>query len=551
MGAAASAAAVAVPPVPTTADTPQSADSNVWARGRVVERVAGSGGQAPVGEGIAGVMVSNGCDVAVTDSDGRWQLPITSGEHLFVVTPSGWTSSQAAAGNALSSYLFQPEGSPTDMARRHPGVAPTGRLPSSIDFSLRRSPQSPQFEVLLLADTQPGNDTELSYVRDAILAGLPGTGAAFALHHGDVVGDALDLFQRYRRLLDSTGMAWHHCPGNHDLNLDSPDPRFALETWKHVFGPPHYAFQHGQATFILLNNVDYFGANGPSHQGRSYRGLIGERQLRFVANILRHTPKDHLVVVSMHIPLVNHDDPGSAADTTADCKQLLGLLAGHPHSVSFSGHSHTTEHHYLGVEHGFARSDPHHHHVLTAACGSWWSGPQDHRGIPVSLSRDGSPKGYHVLSIDGHRYTTRIVAADAEHPVPSQLRLMVGARKQQDAAGRWTLCAQVPRTALASAYVFVDVFDGGPRTDVKLSVDGAFPAEVTMQRTSAPSPIAEEFFARHAALCKPWVEASSSSHLWTLPLPDTLKAGVHRICARARDQHGREHTSHLILEVTA
>lgn len=36
-------------------------------------------------------------------------------------------------------------------------------------------------------------------------------------------------------------------------------------------------------------------------------------------------------------------------------------------------------------------SAPHHHHVLTAVSGSWWSGPLDRRGIASADSRDGHP----------------------------------------------------------------------------------------------------------------------------------------------------------------
>ena len=110
------------------------------------------------------------------------------------------------------------------------------------------------------------------------------TGTAQLFIHDELYA----LFDRYLRLLSVTGMAWHNCPGNHDMNLDCPAGSSAFETWKRVFGPPHYAFQHGQATFILLNNVEYFGALAKSARGgRGYRGRIGEAQLAFVASVLR------------------------------------------------------------------------------------------------------------------------------------------------------------------------------------------------------------------------------------------------------------------------
>lgn len=543
----ASAAALAVPSMALRAPAAISAtDARRMARGFVVEDVDGSGLRNQRAPGVPGVMVSNGRDIAVTSRDGSWQLPVADGDSIFVIKPSHWAFPGAQAGVPRFSRLYQPAGSPAHMPRYYPGVAPTGPLPESIDFVLRRSPEPSRFDAVLVADTQPGSDEELSFVRDAILARLTGNDAAFVIHHGDVVGDRLDLFDRYVKMLETTGLVWHHCPGNHDLNLDCTDPRYALETWKRTFGPPHYAFQHGGATFIVLNNVDYFGA-AVRGAGRPYRGLIGTNQLAFVANLLRHVPDDELVVVSMHIPLTNHEAPNNPADTTADRDQLLALLSSRPHTVSFSGHSHTTEHHYLGREHGFARAAPHHHQVLTAACGSWWSGPRDHRGIPVALSRDGSPKGFHILSVDANRYQTRFVAADAYEP--EQMRMLVARRPQS--ADAWTLGCQFGCNEVGDAVVFVDVFDGGPLTQVTLSIDGARAATMEMARVNTPNPLVEDFFKRHADLCKPWVEASPSSHLWALRLPQELAPGVHRLCAHATDQFGRQSTTHLLLEISA
>ena len=117
-----------------------------------------------------------------------------------------------------------------------------------------------------------------------------------------------------------------------------------------MFGPRHYAFQYAGATFIMLDNVYYFGHNpGAPNSGR-YCGLIGEQQLQFMRNVLANVPPEQLAVLSMHIPLVNYQDSSSAADNTIDRRALLELLSSRPHTVSFSGHMHLTEHHYLGAD---------------------------------------------------------------------------------------------------------------------------------------------------------------------------------------------------------
>jgi hypothetical protein len=510
----------------------------------VFEDVDATGVRTDGSAGIPGVMVSNGRDVVLTREDGRWSLPVEDGDSVFVIKPPHW-SLPLVEGVPAFHHLHQPGGTPARLGLTFAGLDATGALPASIDFGLRRSKEMDRFEVALVADTQPGDIHELGYVRDDTLAAVQALKPAFAISHGDVMGDDLSLFPRYRAMLGATGVPWHHCPGNHDMNLDSPSNRFAFETWKREIGPTHYAFQHAGATFILLNNVVYYGKDKAPRGQRGYRGLIGERQLRFVENVLRHTPRHHLVVVSMHIPLVSFEDARNPADNTADRRRLLKILSRHPRTVSFSGHSHTTEHHYFGREAGFSGTVPHHHHVLTAACGSWWSGPKDHRGIPVSDSRDGSPRGIHVLAVDGSNYTTRFVPTG--QPSARQMRVVVSSRGCADPS------VAFPITALEGAptQVTVDVFDGGPRTHVELELEGLGLAPIEMVRTAATDPYVVEMFSRHADLCKSWVKPAVSSHVWSASLPCGIGPGAYRLVARARDQYGREHTERRTLEIAA
>jgi 3',5'-cyclic AMP phosphodiesterase CpdA len=163
----------------------------------------------------------------------------------------------------------------------------------------------------------------------------------------------------------------------------------------------------------MVDNVNYIGFDPAKPHGRGkYEGRIDQRQLDFFANVLKEYPTDKLVVTCMHIPLQNYlfsDDPSM---NTINCRDFLKLISGRPNTISLSGHTHTTEHHYFGAEDGFVGPSLHHHHVMTAVSGSWWSGPYDHRGIAVADSRDGSPNGYHVLSIDGQSYSTQFQPAN-------------------------------------------------------------------------------------------------------------------------------------------
>ncbi|MEQ1695126.1 MAG: calcineurin-like phosphoesterase C-terminal domain-containing protein [Hyphomicrobiaceae bacterium] len=317
----------------------------------------------------------------------------------------------------------------------------------------------------------------------------------------------------------------------------------AFETWRQEIGPTHYAFQHGGATFILLNNVAYLEPRRTQKGERGYIGRIGKEQLQFVRNVLRHVPRNHLVAVSMHIPLVSFEDPLSAPDNTADRHELLALLSGHPHTVSFSGHSHTTEHHYLGRDHRFARAEPHHHHVLTAACGSWWSGPADARGIPVSDSRDGTPKGFHVLSVDGNRYTTRFVPTGCEQA--SSMRILVPGALKASQPRLTNVSAGVVASHWGQNLVLVDVFDGGPRTRVRLQIEDRNEL-IAMERVAVPDPFVADLYARHRETCKPWVEAGVSSHMWVADVPGISAGSLRAFTVHVVDEYGRANSMTMI-----
>ena len=512
----------------------------VVAAGHVFHDRRGSGRRMPSDPGLSGVMVSNGRDVVLTDSEGRWRLPAAHLDSIFVIKPSGWTTPTGPGGVPRICAL-----QPLHASAASPDAAgaAASRLPLTIDFALTRQDESAQFEAVMMADTQPANATELGYFCDDIVTGVVGCGAAFGINHGDVVFDDLSLYPRYLQILGTSGIPWHHCPGNHDIDSGAANDHTSRDTWKRVFGPRHYAFQHADATFIILDNVYYHGHKPTDPNSGHYRGLIGAEQLQFVRNVLAHVPHDRLVVLSMHIPLMNYQSAATAADNTADRRALLGLLSTRPHTVSFAGHMHLTEHHYFGAEAGFHGATPHHHHVLTAASGGWWSGPKDARGIPAADSEDGNPNGYHMLAVDGCHYTTRFVPA-AGKPA-AQLRATI--ERPSRNAPDWSPLSQAE---LARSELVVNVFDGGPATRVSYGIAGITTEPCTMQRVASPDPHVVRVFAGHAPLQKPWMRALSSSHIWRAPLPAHLRPGAYCARVQAEDEYGRRLSTHVLFEVT-
>src|SRR5262249_17610052 len=316
------AAALAASSVPLQ----QAAAQGATVTGVVFEDRSGSGRRQPGDPGIPGVLVSNGREVAKTDASGRYSLPIEDEAVIFVIKPTGYMV-PVEPGTMLPRfyYIHQPKGTPAELNLRFRGIDPTGSLPSSVDFALRKADEPSAFEVLLFTDTQPESPVEVEFVRDDVVSALIGTKAAFGMTTGDVMFDDLSFYPRHNRIVGQIGVPWWNIPGNHDLNFEAPGTHYSRETFKRVFGPTSYAFEYGGALFLMLDNVEYLGTDrSRPHRDGKYQGRIGDRQRAFIANLLAEQPADRLVVAAMHIPLRTYLNTDPATDTI-DPAQFLKL----------------------------------------------------------------------------------------------------------------------------------------------------------------------------------------------------------------------------------
>ena len=530
-------------------DAPQSHVSGI-----VFEDRDGSGMSSAANPGLAGVLVSNGRDVAVTGPDGRYTLPLPEEATIFVIKPAGFMSPIEPLTNLPRFYRHhQPKGSPAELNLTFEGLPPTGPLPASVDFPLHRQDEPKTFNVVLVTDPQPETGAEVDFIREDLIQALAGVDAKFGITAGDIMFDDFSLYPRSNAIMGTIGLPWWNIGGNHDLNFEAPDRKYSRETFKRVFGPNYYAFFYGQTLFLMLDDVNYLGFD--PHKvggGGKYEGRFDEGQLEFVRNVLAHTPDDTLIVMVMHIPINTFLD-NEPYQNLQDRDAFFALFEGRRYTVSFAGHTHTTEHHYFDAADGWKGAAPLHQHILTTLSGSWWSGPFDHRGVPSADSRDGTPNGFHILSVDGLNYTTRFIPA--KEPNGRQMRLSIDSRfhgisKDADRDFRQVrlLGSPVPRDALHASTLIANVFDGGEKTKVKMVIGDRAPIE--MARSARPDPFVQEVFARNEATKKAWVSADNSSHIWTARLPVDLALGTYAVLVEAMGEYGQPLSGRLALEVT-
>ncbi len=366
--------------------------------------------------GVAGVLVSNGREVVATGEDGTYELPVYGDMNLFITKPSGYATPMDDFLVPQFSYIHKEEGSP-DL--RFGGIEPTGPMPSAVNFPLIEDNSARAgFDCLVFGDAQPYFNMQVSYVRETagrMLAARDNTDTECLLFAGDVMGDDLSLYPRFKEIIAVGDTPQYYAGGNHDLDFDAETDQHSFDTFRREWGPEYYSFDIGNVHFVTLDNVRY-PCNGvddhpfcdPSARP-TYNGVVHARQLEWLANDLALVPEDKLIVMMAHIPFQTFTDNTAAKHQTDNLVDLVDILGDRP-VLGLSGHTHTTENiltgeYYDGWEENTGVGPAPFHQIVTGALsGSWWSGSLNDDGVPGAPQRLGSPRGFYQLAFEGADY---------------------------------------------------------------------------------------------------------------------------------------------------
>jgi hypothetical protein len=489
------------------------------ARGVVFEDTDGDGVRDAGERGLPDVRISNGREIVLTDDSGRYEIEVDDDDIVFVIKPRGYMTPVDEHNLPRFYYIHKPAGSPEGL--KYPGVAPTGPLPESIDFALTPQAEPDRFRVLLFGDTQSRNVEEVGYLAHDIIADLVGFDGAFGVTLGDIVFDNLSVLEPHNRAVAMIGLPWYNVLGNHDLNFDAPSDDLSDETFERIYGPATYSFEYGPVHYVVLDNVFFY--RDDEDEAR-YRGGITEEQMRFLVEDLRYVSKDSLVVYMMHIPL----------RAVPERAEFFDLIREYPYTLSLSAHTHTSEHEFYGHDEGNPGHE-HHHYISVTACGSWWRGAPDERGIPHATMSDGAPNGYTILTFDGNGYEMEFRAAG--RPAEAQMHI-------------WTP-EPMPASATGSAEVVVNVWGGSERSTVQMRIgEGPW---TELERRSMPDPYFEAIKALEQSDNPPrglrLPKAQNSTHIWAGTLPEGLPVGAHLLEVRSTDMFGKTHEGRRIVRV--
>ncbi|MFV0590459.1 MAG: calcineurin-like phosphoesterase C-terminal domain-containing protein [Draconibacterium sp.] len=440
-------------------------------------------------KGLKRIPVSNGDTIVFTNTKGKFILPADSFSSIFPIVPSGFETTGSKIGN--SNFLF--------LGKQNNG--------EKLALGLKQEKQPASFRIGAIGDMQVSNEQEITYANNTIIAELASRNDInFNIFLGDLVNNNIEDLPAIRQILGKLPNKSWTVAGNHDRNFT---PDFQQYIFNLNFGAADYAFNYAEVHFIVLNNVFAKGSKG-------YEGRLSEKQLRFIKNDLELVPKEKLIVICQHIPMV-------AVKNKTD---MLSLLEPYKKVLILSGHTHKTSRHYLA---------PNVMEIVTgASCGNWWTGERDWQGIPSALMQCGSPRNYYTIDFEENDYHFQFKGIGLD---PS-LQMSIWISRQDILAPHISTLQEMPENT-----VLANIFAGSDKTNVRMRVDSG--EWITMQKSKNIDPNVARIVqfnkldifptenSRKAAL-----RTSVSPHIWQGKLPGNLSSGIHLICIEAFEAEG-------------
>ena len=454
-----------------------------------------SGRVHSAGQGLAGVAVTDGLTVTLTDTKGQYELASNATTaFVYISVPRG--------------YEFPHEQGVARFYRRKEPVR--GRFKA--DFELRKLRQDDtQHNFILWADPQMISKADAAEFQTTAVPDTQKLVASYgpdALFHGigcgDLVWDHFELFEDYQRGVATTGIPFFQVIGNHDMDLTARTDEGSAATFSKLFGPTYYSFNRGEIHYVVLDDVFFIGA------AKKYIGYLTEQQLAWLEQDLALVKPGSTVVVSLHIPpytrqhLRDQAKEEPMGGVVANRQELYRLLKPFTAHI-LSGHTHFNE--------VLQTADNVTEHVHGTVCGAWWTGP---------ICTDGTPGGYGVYEVKGAelRWYYKAIGQERGH----QFRIYPK--------------GSLPERPQA---LVVNVWNWDPAWKVVWFEDGVRKGD--MQQHTGLDPLSVQLHAGPALPTRhKWVEPTLTEHLFVAD----VSARAKEIRVEVTDRFGRVYTDRLL-----
>ena len=384
------------------------------------------------GTPLAGVAVSDGYQIVLTDKKGQYSICSEKRNgNIFITIPRGYEA--FTEGSDVVPQFWANTSSDKNEVERH-------------DFALK-AVNNDRHVITAVADIHIANHhNDLSNFRDIFLpslnaeleqyrqAGIP----IYTLCLGDSSHeiywyDYLYDIGSFRKTLADVNYPTplFNTMGNHDNDgavAQSPTVDFdATEKYRKAFGPTYYSFNIGKVHYIMLDNIHYINAPG----GKIAKGIAGSRnysydispeQIAWLKQDLELVvDKSTPIVIGVHAPIFRYnngrDGKINIALSSPSDKQLTELLRPFSTVHVLSGHSHrnrvticssdTTQPELANITE---------HNIVSVAGSLWYSSGF---GGPM-LGSLGEPAGCKIFNIDDNNFEWYFKAT--QFPATEQFR---------------------------------------------------------------------------------------------------------------------------------
>ncbi len=375
------------------------------------------------GKGIAGVPVSDGYTIVVTDANGVYQMKASRlCRSVYYTTPANYkvaldpsTGVPLFYSNDISSSLKLTSSKVVD---RH-------------DFTLEPMEVEENFTLLAIGDPQCKTDSDVArynnetipdikYTLNAAQASGRWTNA-YAVTLGDITFDNTVQWDPMKKSmsnvqLNSGYLPIFQCMGNHDHDAGQTSTYTAQANFIERFGPVDYSFNRGKAHIVVMDDVVCTTTSGKTW---TYGAGFSDAQYSWLQQDLAlvENKSDKVVFFCAHIPFRGGgtNDSGANVNTDKYYKEVLTLLKQFKEAHIMIGHTHYPQN-YIHTSYKCAGGLPIYEHVHGAACGGWWSS---------NLNVDGAPNGYSIYEIEGST-VKNWVAKSTNQPEDYQIRVYDG-----------------------------------------------------------------------------------------------------------------------------
>ena len=352
------------------------------------------------GEGIPGVVISDGIEVTVTDEDGIYYLPSAKKNgYVFISVPANYEVSNNI-GNLPQFYQRVKAGSGVEQK----------------DFSLIKVDNT-HHVVLAMADwhlaartndLQQFNSKILVDANETISAYKKKGAKVYVLTLGDLSWDLYWYDNRfalpeYVLEMNKLNSSVFNLIGNHDNDPYVQGDWPSENPWRNILGPTYYAFNLGDVHYIVLDNIEFINNGGAKDKvgDRSYNTKIVSDQTQWLKKYLATIEdKSKPIVVGMHAPLFSRPQVNASGNYTPSYSMgggdaFASAFAGFTNVHVLTGHSHIN----WAIEKEEGASTFMEHNIGAVCATWWWTGNNGYAGNHIC--KDGSPGGYAVWEMNG------------------------------------------------------------------------------------------------------------------------------------------------------